>query len=90
MTGAASIFSRDQYPVAPDIAHPTAKPRMIDADFMSGDPNCSTKMIDTKTEKPRPMSFGSPLITISSQSYFFTLRTYHARGFGAEMLGHNA
>lgn len=59
--GAASIFSLDQYPVAPEIAHPTAKPKMIDADFMSGEPNCSTIMTVTKTLNPRPMSFGSPL-----------------------------
>lgn len=60
-TGAASIFSRDQYPVAPDIAQPTARPRMMDADFISGEPNCSTTITVTKTLKPRPMSFGSPL-----------------------------
>lgn len=59
--GAASMFALDQYPVAPEIAHPTARPRMIDADFMSGEPNCSTIMTVTKTLKPRPMSFGSPL-----------------------------
>ncbi len=55
------MFSVDQYPVAPEIAHPTAKPKIIEADFIKGDPNCSTMMTVTKTLKPRPISFGSPL-----------------------------
>jgi hypothetical protein len=64
-TGAASIFSRDQYPVAPEIAQPTARPRTTDAERMSGDPKSSTKIIVIKTLKPRPISFGSPLSIIS-------------------------
>lgn len=66
MTGAASMFSLDQYPVAPEMAHPTARPRMMEADFISGEPNCSTMMTVTKTLKPRPMSFGSPLKMVST------------------------
>jgi hypothetical protein len=63
IVGAASMFVFDQYPVAPEIAHPTARPKMIEADFMRGDPNCSTMMTVTKTLKPNPMSFGSPLVS---------------------------
>jgi hypothetical protein len=61
MTGAASMLVRDQYPVAPEIAQPTARPRTIEADFMSGEPKSSTTITVTKTLKPRPISFGSPL-----------------------------
>lgn len=72
--GAASMLVFDQYPVAPDMVHPTARPSMMDADFISGEPNCSTIITETKTEKPRPMSFGSPL------NYSINLRTLRGRG----------
>lgn len=61
MTGAASMLVRDQYPVAPEMAQPTARPKTIEADFMSGEPKSSTMITVTKTLNPRPMSFGSPL-----------------------------
>jgi hypothetical protein len=74
---------------------PIVRPRIMDADFISGEPNCSTMMTVTKTEKPRPMSFGSPLYQVSS--LFPTMLnmgvgggTYQTRGFGAPVLGHKA
>ena len=33
IVGAASMLVFDQYPVAPEMAHPTARPRIMDADF---------------------------------------------------------
>jgi len=69
--GAALMFVTDQYPVAPEMAHPTARPRMMEADFMRGEPNCSTMITETKTENPRPMSLGSPLwAALAGTSYF--------------------
>lgn len=93
ITGAASMFSRDQYPVAPEMAQPTARPRMMDADFMRGEPNCSTMITVTKTLKPRPMSFGSPLGIISTHSIIRSdkiWKAYHAKGFGAPIFGHSS
>ena len=93
-TGAALMLSRDQYPVAPDIMHPTASPKTTDAERMSGDPKSSTMMIVTKTLNPRPMSFGSPLITRVSfhldRWWGWNDRTYQGSGFGAAVSGQSA
>lgn len=92
-TGAASILSRDQYPVAPDIAHPTASPKTTDAERMRGDPKSSTTMIVTNTLNPRPMSFGFPLIAMVSADFEgtgFHLFTYQGSGFGASVSGQRA
>jgi hypothetical protein len=59
--GAASMLSRDQYPVAPERIHPMARPNMTDADRMRGDPKSSTKIMVTNTLNPKPISFESPL-----------------------------
>ena len=54
------MFEDDQYPVAPEIAQPTPRPIKTAADFIKGEPNCSTTITLTKTLKPRPINFGSP------------------------------
>ncbi len=94
------MLSMDQYPVRPETRHPTKRPMMTDADFMRGEPNCSTKTIDTNTVNPSPISFGSPLCAffslVSSRSSKRrtvepgTWGPYHGRGLGAATLGHSA
>jgi hypothetical protein len=68
--GVAWMFSPGQHLSPAEMAHPTASPTRMAADFNSGAPNCSTSMTETNTLKPKPMSFGSP----------------HGRGRGASML----
>jgi hypothetical protein len=68
------MFEDDQYPVAPEIAQPTPSPIKTAADFIMGEPNCSTIITLAKTLKPRPINFGSP----------------HGRGRGAAVDGQRA
>jgi hypothetical protein len=65
---------------------------MIEADFMSGDPNCSTTMTVTKTLKPSPMSFGSPLeLELEYHTILQKINdTYQTSGLGAPVFGHKA
>ena len=67
-------WSVDQYPDAPDMAHPTARPMMTAAERIRGAPIASTRTMVAKTLKPRPINFGCP----------------QASGFGAEISGHSA
>lgn len=59
-TGACSIPETDQNPVAPEMALPMARPKMMLALFISGLPIISTIRMVAKTEKPIPINLGSP------------------------------
>jgi len=58
VAGAALMFDVDQYPVKAETRQPTKRPTMTDEDFIRGDPNCSTKTMETNTVNPSPISFG--------------------------------